>query len=125
MSLRVIGAGAGLLMLMAAVLASAAEPAVTELPLQDGGMQRMLYAAPENPRAVLLMLPGGNGMVEFRSGRGFRRMGDALLLRTMPSWQKQDFAVAVLTPPNGMSLLGAIPSYGGLCRGDRPGRRLI
>ena len=30
----------------------------------------------------------------------------ALLLRTLPLWQARGFAVAVLTPPNGMSLLG-------------------
>ena len=52
------------------------------------------------------MLPGGNGMVEFGPDGGFRRMGEALLLRTLPLWQAQGFAVAVLTPPNGMSLLG-------------------
>ena len=74
--------------------------------LEDGGMQRLLYAAPENPRAILLMLPGGNGMVEFGPDGGFRRGGEALLLRTLPLWQAQGFAVAVLTPPNGMSLLG-------------------
>ena len=106
MSRRVIAAAAGLLTLIASVLSGAAQPVVTELTLEDGRMQRLLYAAPENPRAILLMLPGGNGMVEFGPDGGFRRMGDALLLRTMPSWQAQGFAVAVLTPPNGMSLLG-------------------
>ena len=40
------------------------ETLVTDLPLQDGGSQRVLYAAPANPRAALVMLPGGNGMVE-------------------------------------------------------------
>ena len=69
-------------------------------------MQRVLYAAPENPRAILLMLPGGNGMVEFGPDGGFRRGGNSFLLRTLPLWQAQGFAVAVLTPPNGMSLLG-------------------
>src|SRR5690349_5124505 len=98
---RVIGVSAGVLTLIAAVLAGAAEPVVTELTLEDGGMQRLLYAAPEHPRAVLVMLPGGNGMIEFGPDGGFRRGGDAFLLRTMPSWQKQGFAVAVLTPPNG------------------------
>ena len=73
---RLIGAAAGLLTLIAAVLAGAAEPVVTELTLEDGGMQRLLYAAPDNPRAILLMLPGGNGMVEFGPDGGFRRMGE-------------------------------------------------
>jgi hypothetical protein len=69
-------------------------------------MQRMLYVAPENPRAVLIMLPGGNGMVEFGPDGGIRRGGNGFLLRTLPLWQAQGLAVAVLTPPNGMSLLG-------------------
>jgi pimeloyl-ACP methyl ester carboxylesterase len=103
---RMLCAAVGLMILIAPVLAGAAEPVVTELTLDDGRMQRMLFAIPENPRAVLVMLPGGNGMVEFGPDGGFRRMGDALLLRTLPLWQERGFAVAVLTPPNGMSLLG-------------------
>ena len=103
---RMLGAAAGLMILIAPVLPAAAEPVVSELPLEDGGMQRLLYAAPENPRAILIMLPGGNGMVEFGPDGGFRRGGDSFLLRTLPLWQAQGFAVAVLTPPNGMSLLG-------------------
>ena len=43
----------------------------------------MLYAAPPNPRAVLIMLPGGNGMVEFGPDGGFRRGGDGFLPRTL------------------------------------------
>ena len=93
-------------MLVATVLPAAAGPVVTELALEDGGMQRMLYAAPQNPRAVLILLPGGNGMVDFGPDGGFRRGGDGFLQRTLPLWQEQGFAVAVLTPPNGMSLLG-------------------
>ena len=52
------------------------------------------------------MLPGGNGMVDFGPDGAFRRMAGSFLLRTLPLWQAQGFAVAVLTPPNGMSLLG-------------------
>jgi hypothetical protein len=103
---RILNAAAGLMILAAATLAGAAQPIVSELSLEDGRMQRLFYAAPDNPRAVLVMLPGGNGMVEFGPDGGFRRMGDALLLRTLPLWQARGFAVAVLTPPNGMSLLG-------------------
>ena len=103
---RMCGAAAGLTILIAPVLARAAEPVLSEATLEDGRLQRVLYAAPENPRAILIMLPGGNGMVEFGPDGAFRRMGDSFLLRTLPLWQAQGFAVAVLTPPNGMSLLG-------------------
>ena len=100
---QIFAAAAGIMALIALVLPARAEPVVTELPLEDGGIQRMLYVAPENPRAVLLMLPGGNGMVEFGPDGGFRRMGNSFLLRTLPLWQARGFAVAVLAPPNGMS----------------------
>src|SRR3954453_3883403 len=103
---RIVGAAAGLMTLIATVLSSAAQPVVSDLTLEDGRLQRVLYAAPDNPRAVLVMLPGGNGMVEFGPDGSFRRGGDSFLLRTLPLWQAQGFAVAVLTPPNGMSLLG-------------------
>ena len=97
----------GTIMLFAASIGlSAAEPSVAELTLDDGGMQRVFYASPANPRAVLIMLPGGNGMIDFGADGTFRGMAGGFLLRTLPSWQAQGFAVAVLTPPNGMSLLG-------------------
>ena len=41
-----------------------ADTLVTDLPLEEVGSQRLLYAGPENLRAALIMLPGGNGMVE-------------------------------------------------------------
>jgi hypothetical protein len=82
-----------------------AESFVTDLPLEEVGSQRILYAAPANLRAALVMLPGGNGMVEIANDGSIRRMGDSFLLRTLPLWRAQGFAVAVLSPPNGMSLL--------------------
>jgi hypothetical protein len=105
--LRNLAAAIGTVVSLAAsIVPGAAEPSVTELPLDDGGMQRVLYVSPASPRAALIMLPGGNGMVDFGPDGTFRRMGGGFLLRTLPSWQAQGFAVVVLTPPNGMSLLG-------------------
>ena len=100
-----LAVAAGMLLIAPASPATA-ETFVTDLPLEDGGSQRVLYAAPANPRAALVMLPGGNGMVEIGNDGSIRRMGGNFLLRTLPLWQAQGFAVAVLTPPNGMSLLG-------------------
>ena len=79
---------------------------MTDLPLADGGVQRLLYAAPDNPRAALIMLPGANGMVEIGQDGTIRRMGQNFLLRTRPLWQSHGLTVVVITPPNGMSLLG-------------------
>src|SRR5689334_25018526 len=103
MVLLAVTVTAGMLPIAAA---GTAETAVEDLPLEDGGSQRVLYAAPPNPRAALVMLPGGNGMVEIGNDGSIRRMGEGFLLRTLTLWQAQGFAVAVLSPPNGMSLLG-------------------
>ena len=101
----VLAVAAGMLLIVPASRATA-ETFVTDLPLEDGGSQRVLYAAPANPRGALVMLPGGNGMVEIGNDGSIRRMGQNFLLRTLPLWQAQGFAVAVITPPNGMSLFG-------------------
>jgi pimeloyl-ACP methyl ester carboxylesterase len=105
LSRLVLAVAAGMLLIVPASRATA-ETFVTDLPLEDGGSQRVLYAAPANPRGALVMLPGGNGMVEIGNDGSIRRMGQNFLLRTLPLWQAQGFAVAVITPPNGMSLFG-------------------
>lgn len=86
--------------------AATAETFVADLELEDGGSQRVLYAAPEKPRAALIMLPGASGIVEIGMDGTIRRMRENFLLRTLPLWQAQGFAVVALSPPNGMSLLG-------------------
>jgi pimeloyl-ACP methyl ester carboxylesterase len=109
-------AAAGILTLASALLLAwptAAETTVADLPLEDIGSQRALYAGPEKPRAVLVMLPGGDGIVQIGDDGSIRRLGDGFLLRTLPLWQARGFATVVLSPPNGMSLLGQrhTPSY--------------
>jgi len=60
LSRLVLAVAAGMLLIVPASRATA-ETFVTDLPLEDGGSQRVLYAAPANPRGALVMLPGGNG----------------------------------------------------------------
>src|ERR1700730_8870257 len=87
---------------MLPIAPATAETFVTDLLLEDGGNQRVLYAAPANPRAALVMLPGGNGIVEIGNDGSIRRMGQNFLLRTLPLWQAQGFGVAGFYPPDGM-----------------------
>jgi hypothetical protein len=69
-----IGLVPGVLLAIAGLPATA-ETIVTDLPLEDGGIQRVLYVAPARPHAALIMLPGGNGMVEIADDGAIRRMG--------------------------------------------------
>jgi hypothetical protein len=81
---RTVTAVASALLLIASAVTAAAQSIVTELPLEDGGIQRVLYGSPACRRAALIMLPGGNGMVEFGPDGTFHRVGGSLLLRTLP-----------------------------------------
>ena len=82
------------MVLVGSCLHAAAESTVTNLSLEDGGVQRVLFISPANPSAILIMLPGGNGMVDFGPGGTFRGMDNSFLLRTLPLWQEQ-----ALQPP--------------------------
>ena len=95
------------MVLVGSSLRAAVESRVTELSLEDGGVQRVLFISPANPSAILIMLPGGNGMVDFGAGGTFRDSN--FLVRTLPLWQGQGFVAAVLSSPNGMSLMGVPP----------------
>ena len=43
--------------------AARADSSVVDLPLGGGAVERVLYMAPANPSAVLVMFPGGDGIV--------------------------------------------------------------
>src|SRR5215471_574900 len=103
------------MVLVGSGLPAATGSMVTELSLEDGGVERVLFVSPANPSAILIMLSGGNGMVDFGPGGTFREMDNNFLFRTLPLWQEQGFATAVLSSPNGMSLMGYrhAPAYAG------------
>src|SRR5258707_5907014 len=96
---RIVAAVVGAMMLIASGSPAAAEPTVTELPLESGGTQRVLFISPANPSAALIMLPGGNGMVEVGPAGTFRQMGNRFLFRTLPLWQGQSVAGAAPFSP--------------------------
>jgi hypothetical protein len=101
------------LILAALVAPASAQNVVTDVPLAGGGSERVLFAGPATPPAVLVMLAGGDGIVEISGSGAITRLGGNFLLRTRPLWLGQGFAVAVLGPPNGASLLGQrhTPAY--------------
>jgi hypothetical protein len=75
-----------------------------DIPLGSGGNERVLFASPANPPAILIMLPGGSGIVDINAnGTSANRN---FLVRTLPLWVAQGFAVEIVSAPNGTSLLG-------------------
>jgi hypothetical protein len=56
-----------------------------DLPLGDGNHQRILYAVPDQPRATIVMLPGGDGDLGMMRD-GSMRHGDNFVVRTRAHW---------------------------------------
>ena len=92
---------------------AAAQRATADLPLAGGGSERVLFAGPSNPAAILVMLRGGEGIVDIANDAAGGRGAGNFLVRTLPLWLGQGFAVAILGSPNGASLLGQrhAPAY--------------
>ena len=83
----------------------------TDVPLPTGS-ERVLLSAPAQPRAVLIMLPGGDGIVDIGQTAAAGRLSLNFLVRTLPLWLAQGFAVAILGAPDNRSLLGRhTPGY--------------
>lgn len=115
--------GAFRLCLVAAVVATVAAsgaraqtanaaPQVADLPLASGGSERVLLIATPQPRATVVLLSGGSGVLAIDAA-GNIQPGGNFLVRTRGLWAAQGFAVVVPGPPNGASLLGTrhTPAY--------------
>lgn len=73
---------------------------VVDLPLRPGVTQRVLLVAPEAPRAVALMLPGGHGGLGLYPN-GSMRWGDTnFVVRTREQFAAQGLVVAVADAPS-------------------------
>lgn len=85
---------------------------VTDITLPDGTRQRLLYLAPEHPRATLVMLPGGSGDVGIEPG-GQLRHDDNYVVRTRQWWLDHHFAVLIAAPIGHLNLRGrrSTPAY--------------
>ena len=93
---------AALAVLMAA-LPAAAQAIVQDIPTL-GGSERVLYAGPANPRAILVMFAGSDGTVDFNSANQITHMANNFVLRTQQLWLAQGFAFATIASAS--SLLG-------------------
>ncbi|HEY0220249.1 MAG TPA: alpha/beta hydrolase [Afipia sp.] len=74
--------------------AQAGPERVFSLPLRDGSLQRVLFAAPAKPQGVIVMLPGGAGDVGLARD-GDIRHGNNFVVRTRALWNRRGYAVLV------------------------------
>jgi hypothetical protein len=80
-------------------------PIVSDVPV-DGGTERVLFLGTERARALLVLLPGTDGIVGLDSEGGVHQLGSNFLVRTIGQWTAQGFAVVLPDAPNGTSLFG-------------------
>jgi hypothetical protein len=86
-------------------------PTVSDVPVV-AGTERVLFLGGRQSRAIVVLLPGGDGIIGL-DDRGSVRRGGNFLVRTRDQWVAQGFAVVLPDAPNGSSLLGQrhLPAY--------------
>jgi hypothetical protein len=68
-------------------LGQTAPPAsiVSDVPVA-GGTERVLFLGGRQARAIVLLLPGGDGIIGLDSGGGVHQLGRNFLVRTLGQW---------------------------------------
>ena len=109
--LRVAVAAAIVLAIAALPLPAAAQAIVADLPVPSGGVERAAFLAAPGARATVLLLAGGEGIVQIDNGGNAGN--NNFLIRTRNMWAAYGINAVILGPPNGQSLLGqrAQPGY--------------
>jgi len=64
----------------------------------------VLFLGAKEALAILLLLPGGNGIIGLDNGGGVHQLGSNFLVRTVSQWLAQGFAVVLPDAPNGTPL---------------------
>lgn len=92
---------------------AAAQAVAADLPLASGNTERvLLIPASQQPRATVVLLPGGDGVIGIGPAGSIDRSGN-FLVRTRQSWLPRGISALVVGPMNGNSLLGIrhTPAY--------------
>jgi len=71
-----------------------ASPIVSDVQVA-GGTARVLFLGAREARAVLVLLPGGDGIIGLDTGGGIHQLGSNFLVRTFGQWAAQGFAVVL------------------------------
>jgi hypothetical protein len=103
---RVGGWGLGCV-LVVALLAGCAGPrdtpaagsGVSDLPIAGGAVQRVLYKAPPEPKAVVVLLTGGDGTLGIDGAGGISRAGN-FLIRSRERWLAEGIGYAIPDVPS-------------------------
>jgi hypothetical protein len=92
--------------------AAPGSPFVSDIPVASG-IEPVLFLETPVARALLVMLPGSDGIIGLDSGGGVHHPGGDFLVRTISQWVAQGFDVVLPDAPNGTSLLGQrhLPAY--------------
>jgi pimeloyl-ACP methyl ester carboxylesterase len=87
-------------------------PIISDVPVA-GGTERVLFLGGQGARALLVLLPGGDGIIGLDNGGAGHQLGSNFLVRTIGQWVGQGFDVILPDAPNGTSLVGRrhLPAY--------------
>lgn len=78
-----------------------AQPAeVVDVPTRDGVTQRLLWSAPESPKAVAVLMVGGNGGLRISTDGSIGALSGNFLARTRQLFLAQGLAVALVDAPS-------------------------
>lgn len=73
---------------------------VVDVPTRNGVTQRFLWSAPESPKAVAVLMVGGNGGLRISADGGIGALSGNFLARTRQLYLAQGIAVALVDAPS-------------------------
>lgn len=73
---------------------------VAEIPTRAGVLQRFLYLAPENPKAVVILFSGGQGDLQIGADGSFKSGGRNFLVRNRRLFAENGLSVAAVDAPS-------------------------
>lgn len=73
---------------------------VVDIPARSGVTQRFLFLSPENPKAAVILFPGGHGGLQISDNGGLRWGASNFVVRTRQEFADMGLAVAVLDAPS-------------------------
>ncbi len=85
---------------LGASIAAQAAQKVVDIPTRPGVTQRLVYLAPERPKAAVVLFAGGHGGLQIDSAGGFRWGAGNFLVRSRKLFAEQGLAVAVVDAPS-------------------------